>query len=451
MKGSIIAGALLAAPFVAAQQALYAQCGGVTYTGSTTCVSGSYCSKINDYYSQCIPGTASSTAAGTSVATATATGTATGTAVVTSATAVVTASGNPFAGKTQWANPYYASEVSSIAIPSLVAAGKTALATKAASVAKVPSFTWFDTADKVPNMRTYLTSIKAAGVGNYIIPFVVYDLPDRDCAALASNGEYSIADGGATKYKAYIDAIRAIILDFPDIPLALIIEPDSLANLVTNMSVSKCANAATTYKELTVYAVKQLALPNVSMYLDGGHGGWLGWPANLAPAAVMYAQIYKDAGSPSQLRGLATNVANYNGWSLATCPSYTSPNVNCDEKKYINAMGPALASNGWANAYFIVDQGRSGMQPTGQIAQGDWCNQIGTGFGIRPDTATTDALLDAFVWVKPGGESDGTSDTSAVRYDAHCGLADALKPAPEAGTWFQAYFEQLLTNANPAF
>jgi cellulose 1,4-beta-cellobiosidase len=51
--------------------------------------------------------------------------------------------------------------------------------------------------------------------------------------------------------------------------------------------------------------------------------------------------------------------------------------------------------------------------------------------------------------VKPGGESDGTSDTSAERYDAHCGLDDALKPAPEAGTWFQAYFEQLVKNANP--
>jgi cellulose 1,4-beta-cellobiosidase len=59
--------------------------------------------------------------------------------------------------------------------------------------------------------------------------------------------------------------------------------------------------------------------------------------------------------------------------------------------------------------------------------------------------------MDAFVWVKPGGECDGTSNTSAARYDYHCGLSDALQPAPEAGTWFQAYFEQLLTNANPAF
>ncbi|GJE86576.1 fCBD and Cellulase domain-containing protein [Phanerochaete sordida] len=36
------------------------QCGGIGFSGSTTCVSGSVCSVINDYYSQCIPGVASS-------------------------------------------------------------------------------------------------------------------------------------------------------------------------------------------------------------------------------------------------------------------------------------------------------------------------------------------------------------------------------------------------------
>lgn len=303
-------------------------------------------------------------------------------------------------------------------------------------------------------------------------------MPDRDCAAAASNGELSIANGGAALYRGYIDSIRAILVDYPEIPIVLVIEPDSLANTVTNMGVAKCASAAASYKDLTVYAIKQLALPNVSMYLDGGHGGWLGWPLNLPPAATMYAQIYKSAGSPKQLRGLATNVANYNAWTIGTCPGYTAPNINCDEKRYINAMAPALASAGWPNAKFIIDQSRSGRQPTSQIEQGDWCNQVNTGFGIRPDTAPTDALVDAFVWVKrknpppprllyhtlsllvltlttpldiAGGESDGTSNTASARYDFHCGLADAVTPAPEAGTWFQAFFEQLLVNANPAF
>ena len=91
--------------------------------------------------------------------------------------------------------------------------------------------------------------------------------------------------------------------------------------------------------------------------------------------------------------------------------------------------------------------GRNGVQPTQQNAWGDWCNVKGTGFGVRPTTSTGDSLTDAFVWVKPGGESDGTSDSSAVRYDAHCGYSDALQPAPEAGTWFQVsqYRESSLT------
>lgn len=123
---------------------------------------------------------------------------------------------------------------------------------------------------------------------------------------------------------------------------------------------------------------------------------------------------------------------------------------NYDESLYVQALAPLLSSAGF-NAHFITDQGRSGKQPTGQAAWGDWCNAIGTGFGLRPSTDTGLELEDAFVWVKPGGECDGTSNTSSSRYDFHCGQSDALQPAPEAGTWFEAYFEQLLTNANPAF
>lgn len=227
-------------------------------------------------------------------------------------------------------------------------------------------------------------------------------------------------------------------------------EPDSLANLVTNLSVSKCSNAQSAYLECVNYALTKLNLPNVAMYLDAGHAGWLGWPANLSPAATLFAQVYKDAGSPAALRGLATNVANYNGWSVSPAPSYTQGNSNYDESHYVAAIAPLLTSAGF-NAHFITDTGRSGKQPTGQLAWGDWCNQIGTGFGTRPTSSTPSELLDAFVWIKPGGECDGTSNTTAARYDYHCGLADALQPAPEAGSWFEAYFEQLFNNANPAF
>ncbi|KAJ5098974.1 hypothetical protein N7532_005975 [Penicillium argentinense] len=289
-------------------------------------------------------------------------------------------------------------------------------------------------------MDSFLSDIKSKNAAGASPPiagiFVVYDLPDRDCAALASNGEYSIANGGVAKYKTYIDNIRSTLQKYSDVQTILVIEPDSLANLVTNMAVSKCANAHDAYLECTNYAVTQLSLDNVAMYLDAGHAGWLGWPANLSPAAQLYAQVYNNASQPASLRGLATNVANYNGWSLSSCPSYTSGNSNCDEKKYVNAIAPLLKSAGW-DAHFITDTGRNGVQPTQQNAWGDWCNVKGTGFGVRPTTDTGDSLEDAFVWVKPGGESDGTSDSSAARYDAHCGYSDALQPAPEAGTWFQ--------------
>lgn len=87
-----------------------------------------------------------------------------------------------------------------------------------------------------------------------------------------------------------------------------------------------------------------------------GHAGWLGWPANIGPAAQLFAGVYKDAGAPAALRGLATNVANYNAFSISTCPSYTSGDANCDENRYINAIAPLLKDQGW-DAHFIVDTG----------------------------------------------------------------------------------------------
>lgn len=56
----------------------------------------------------------------------------------------------------------------------------------------------------------------------------------------------------------------------------------------------------------------------------------------------------------SQVRGLATNVANYNAWSVTTCASYTQGDSNCDEKKYINALAPLLTAAGYP-AHFIID------------------------------------------------------------------------------------------------
>ncbi|TDZ33144.1 1,4-beta-D-glucan cellobiohydrolase CEL6A [Colletotrichum spinosum] len=359
--------------------------------------------------------------------------------------------GNPLADRQLFPNPYYTDEIKTLAIPKL----SPELAEKAAKVAEVPSFAWLDKREKISLMNSTLAQIRKLNQEGANPPFagtyVVYNFPDRDCSAKSSAGELVIAEDGINKYKKeYIDPIAALAKEYSDTRIVFIYEPDGLANLVTNLAVPKCAGAADTYKEATDYAFKTLNLDNVAIYADAGHAGWLGWDANLKPAAELYAEVYKKAGSPKAVRGLVTNVSNFNGWNLTTAPSYTTPNKQWDESKFHAALTPALKEAGYP-ANYLLDQGRSGKQPTGRQIWGDWCNIKEVGFGARPTVKTGIDTLDAIVWVKPGGESDGTSDSTASRYDEKCSSASSVTPAPEAGAWFQEYFEMLLKNADPAF
>ncbi|KAG8632033.1 hypothetical protein KVT40_001173 [Elsinoe batatas] len=72
MKTAAIALALAGA--VAAQQPAYAQCGGIGWSGGTTCVSGYVCKANGQYYSQCVPGSAGGGASTTLKTTTTAAG-----------------------------------------------------------------------------------------------------------------------------------------------------------------------------------------------------------------------------------------------------------------------------------------------------------------------------------------------------------------------------------------
>ncbi|KAG9092964.1 hypothetical protein FRC06_011724 [Ceratobasidium sp. 370] len=412
---------------VMAQQPVYAQCGGINWTGSAS------------------PTTTTSVRPTGATTTTTRSGTTTSTSAPPTST--VGPSDNPYTSDyAVWLSPYYAAEVA--------AAAKnitdSATAAKAAKVANIPTFTWFDVRAKVPMLETYLADAeaKAASTGKkQIVQIVVYDLPDRDCHALASNGELSSANGGEALYKDYIDGLAAAISKHPSVRVVAVVEPDSLANLVTNLSDQRCAKAQDVYKRSTIYAIQKLSQSNVYLYLDAGHAGWLGWPANITPAAQLFGDLLKSAGGAYRVRGLATNVANYNALIAASPDPVTPPNQNYDEQHYISALIPLLQQNNFP-AHFIVDQGRSGVQNI-RDAWGNWCNIEGAGFGLRPGPSTV-SNVDQIVWVKPGGESDGTSDTSAVRYDSTCGLNDAKKPAPEAGSWFQAYFVDLVKFANPA-
>jgi cellulose 1,4-beta-cellobiosidase len=71
------------------------------------------------------------------------------------------------------------------------------------------------------------------------------------------------------------------------------------------------------------------------------------------------------------------------------------------------------------------------------------------GLGIRPTIDTSNCIVDSIVWVKPPGQSDGTSDQSSARFDTNCVSDDAFVPSPEAGSWNNDYVEMLVKNANP--
>ncbi|KAI0006546.1 1, 4-beta cellobiohydrolase [Xylariaceae sp. FL0662B] len=354
------------------------------------------------------------------------------------------ASTNVFQEYTLHANTFYRSEVEA----ALEAITDAALKEQAAKVADVGSFLWLDTIENIAKFDDAVADLPCEN----ILGLVIYDLPGRDCAAKASNGELKANE--IDRYKSeYIDPIVEKIKANPNSAFALLIEPDSLPNLVTNADLSTCQESESAYEEGVAYALENLNLPNVVMYIDAGHGGWLGWDDNLDPGAEELAKVYKNAGSPSQVRGFATNIAGWNAWdedpgefSEASDAQWNSCQ---NEKTYVQKFGAALDAAGHPN-HAIVDTGRNAV--TGLREEwGDWCNVNGAGFGVRPTADTGDELADAFVWGKPGGESDGTSDESADRFDDFCGKSDAYKPSPEAGQWNQPYFEMLLQNADPQF
>jgi len=292
--------------------------------------------------------------------------------------------------------------------------------------------------------------------------FIIYDLPDRDCAALSSNGEIICADSncaaGITKYQTeYIDPIVAIFKKYTDVTIVALIEPDSLPNLATNINLAKCQQAQNAYIQGAAYAIKQLgALSNVAIYIDAAHGGWLGWANNRVAAASIFAHVLSLAGGADLIRGFATNTANYQplgdlSSTVDPCNLRSQYNNASNEVIYVNLLSQSLSQAGISGKYFIIDTSRNGVTNERKDCS-NWCNIAGAGLGARPTTSTTFTginIIDALYWMKTPGESDGTSDSTAPRYDAHCSSADSYTPAPQAGQWFDAYFVQLVKNANP--
>ena len=111
---------------------------------------------------------------------------------------------------------------------------------------------------------------------------------------------------GAATRAEFIDVIAAAFAAHPSQKIAVVLEPDSLANLVTNIEVPTCAAAEQIYRRGIAYAISKLSLPNVFIYLDGAHAGWLGWPKNLPKAVAVFKEVLAQRGrrgSHPRLRG----------------------------------------------------------------------------------------------------------------------------------------------------
>lgn len=191
---------------------------------------------------------------------------------------------NPFEGKNYFANSFYAGELNAT-VSAFLARNDTLNAARTRTVQKTGTFVWVTT---VSNLGLINTTIKEARAEQrktgkkQIVELVLYNLPDRDCSAGDSAGEFKSKGGGLEKYKhSFVDPYAKALKSAPDLTFAVILEPDSLGNLITNQAVPLCGNASAVYEEGIAYAIAKLQAPNIALYLDAAHGGWLGWDTNL--------------------------------------------------------------------------------------------------------------------------------------------------------------------------
>jgi len=286
-----------------------------------------------------------------------------------------------------------------------------------------------------------------------------------------------------------------------------VIEPDSLPNLVTNLNLAPCAaaNSSGVYVKGVQHAINTFhAIPNAYLYLDIGHSAWLGWPNNANAAVTLFTSVVSGATAGlSSIDGFIDDTANYtplkepfinasqslNGTQVISANFY-SFNPTVDEAGYATELQNLFRANGWpvTSTNFITDTSRNGWggtnRPTAASTstdvntfvdasridrrnhRGQWCNQSGAGMGIPPLAAPPDfPRFQAYVWIKPPGESDGTypgsaNQMGAVHADPNCDpaqtnplagntLTGSIPNSPPAGQFFTAEFIQNIQNSFP--
>ncbi len=284
----------------------------------------------------------------------------------------VPVTGNPILGASFWVNPSSNARLTA----DLWRATRPADAAEMDKVASHPQAQWFNgwSTDVRRDVDAVVSAVTSAGA---VPVLVAYNIPQRDCGKLSA--------GGTT-----VNGYAAWISDFAN-GLAgrksvVILEPDALAQL-------NCLSAAdqTTRINLLQYAVQVLRAQGGVVYLDGGNASW-------RSASDQAARL--NRANVAAADGFALNVSSF---------QYTSTSI---------AYGKSISAR-IGGKHFLIDTSRNGLGPTADNA---WCNPAGRALGPAPTTSTGDPVVDAYLWIKSPGESDGA-----------CGVA------PPAGTWWADY------------
>lgn len=228
-------------------------------------------------------------------------------------------------------------------------------------IARQPTARWIG--DWVGDVGREVNSAVSTITGAGALPvFVAYNIPGRDC------GLYSA--GGARGSDAYRRWIRSFAGGIRGRNALVILEPDALPGM-------DCLNAERQRDRMALIAdaVQTLKAQRALVYIDAGHARWH------TPETM--AQRLRQAGI-AQADGFSLNVSNYIN--------------NAANIAYGERLSRLLGGK-----HFLIDTSRNGVG-----AETNWCNPRGQALGVVPTTRTNHPLIDAFLWVKQPGESDGT-------------------------------------------
>jgi endoglucanase len=207
-------------------------------------------------------------------------------------------------------------------------------------------------------------TVDAASAKGKTAVFVAYNIPQRDC------GSHSA--GGVGSYGAYSSWIGAIASAIGNGKAIVILEPDALS-LMNCLSAQDKDNRMNALRD-AVGILKRNG--NTAVYIDAGHPGWIS-------ADEMAGKLHRSG--ISQANGFALNTSNF---------ITTSDNIN---------YGKSLSEK-VGGKKFVIDTSRNGSGPA---HDSQWCNPQGRSLGQKPTTSTGNSLVDAYLWVKAPGESDG--------------------------------------------